>query len=370
MKIILVFFLIGVLSSAAFGAELTEGEMPNKPSAPEEKESTFEWEGNLRLDNDFNPDPFGVLRENLRTQRFELQGSARLLKELPFQSAKELRFVVRSKMEQNFIINGQSSRNHLKAPDYIKEAYLQFKEVGKLPVNILIGASEISYGQDFRGTLDFQNDAAHAMTDPDNGQIKGLTLILDKNLLGLIDKIEATAFAPDPNIRHSSLNHFDGLAARLSKKISEQVDIQGSFLRKGNAYDPNLLPEAKISAAGVFTADPFTVWGEAIKMTNAKAYPDAKYGATGGIARITGPGKINLEITGINKTLNQYAAGYQLFITRFWTAGSTYRYTKCVGGNDGCVAARGYGQGSSFDIAVRLGFGGDENENPLWLGGH
>ena len=141
--------------------------------------------------------------------------------------------------------------------------------------------------------------------------------------------------------------------------------MQTSFLRKGNAYNPELLSETKSSLAGIWIQDPRTFWVEAVSLFHSPLYPDAHFGITTGVGNMMGPGQLNIEWTGIQQTLNQTCLGYQWFLNRYWTLGSTYRYTSCVEGNDGCVAVRGFGQGSSLDVAIRLGFGGEENENPV-----
>jgi hypothetical protein len=171
---------------------------PTATPDPDLQTRTVEFEGNLRVDNDLNPDASGNLHYNLHTQRFELQASVRLPRLMPESVAQQILFVVRSRMEQDVIINGILQVNHLTAADYLKEAYLEFKRVGGLPVAVIVGVSEVSYGQDYPGTLDFQNDAAHAMTDPDRGQVKGFTVALDQRIGPLIDQVEANFFYVKP----------------------------------------------------------------------------------------------------------------------------------------------------------------------------
>ena len=101
----------------------TEENLPTQPAPPEEDSlGRLQLQGNLRLDHDNNPDANGDLKENLRTQRLELQASLRLMKDLSFHIAKDFRYVLRSKMERNFIVEGRRSTSHLKAADYVKES--------------------------------------------------------------------------------------------------------------------------------------------------------------------------------------------------------------------------------------------------------
>jgi hypothetical protein len=336
---------------------------------PDGQEKTVEFEATLRVDNDFNPDTGGLIRYNLRFQRFEGQASIRLFRSIPCKVVKEILFVVRSKMEQDLIVNGILDANHLTPIDYLKEAYIEFKQVGGLPIAVIVGTSEVTYGQDFPGTIDFQNDASHVMTDPDQGQVKGFTIVLDKALIKVFDSLEFDFFTPDPDFLKGSLSHLDGFAFRVSKSLGDHLATEASFMRKGNAFDPTLKPETKVSVGATFRQGMWTIWGEGVAMKNSAAYPGSPFGVTAGVHRITGPGQIDVEATAIRKTLKQVAVAYELYLTKHFTVGPTFRYTYCVGGNAGCMAARGYGQGPSLGISARLTFGGGEdNENPTWWG--
>jgi hypothetical protein len=71
------------------------------PGEFEGQKSIFDSNGILRLDNDWNPDENGNRQYNLRTQRFELQGSLRLLQTNSF--AQETLFVLRTRMEKKLL---------------------------------------------------------------------------------------------------------------------------------------------------------------------------------------------------------------------------------------------------------------------------
>ena len=379
------FFLLLIMASIAFSqssfaqtttpaATVSPTATPTaSPAEPDEtaadtQKHTVEFEGDLRLDNDINPDENGKNDYNMRFQKFELQARVKVPKFLPDSIAREILFMVRSQMEQNVYINGILKANHLTATQYLKEAYLEFKNVGGLPVVVIVGTSEIAYGQDFHGMIDYQNDASHGMTDPDQGQVKGFTIILDQKIGPLIDKVEANFFTSNPAVANLSLRHLDGFAFRASKNISEDLTAEVSVMRKANGFGPELQPETKYSFGGVYRHGIWTFFGEGIKMSNSARYPDAPYGATLGAHRITGPGQFDLEATGIRKTLQQYSLGYELFISQKWAVGPVFRYTFCAGGNAGCASLRNYGQGPSFGVSVRYRFGSTEGANPTWLG--
>jgi hypothetical protein len=347
--------------------ELLTPPSPDNDTSDELQKKWVVVEGIVRIDNDMNPNDNGKLSYNLRSQKTEFEASIRVPKVLPEWVAKQLLFVVRSKMEQDVIINGMFEANHLKVSDYLKEAYLEFKNVGGLPVVVVVGSTETTFGQDYEGTLDYQNDASHAMTDPDRGQVKGFTVALNKDILHIFDKVEAGFFTSDPQLTHGGLAHFDGFSFRVSKAIGKYLSIQSSALHKGNGYNSDLKPETDISFGGIYHRGVWTFWGEGVKMIDAEAYPTATMGVTGGASRVTGPGQINVEATDIKGAIKQYAAGYELFLSKNWTVGSTFRYTFCVGGNQGCVDARGYGQGASVGVTVKYQFGREEDLNPNWL---
>ena len=110
---------------------------------------TVEFEGTLRLDHDYIPNENGDLKLNLRTQKFEMQASVKIPHLFSEKIAKEILFIIRSKMEQDIFVNGILKANHLTAVDYLKEAYVEFKKVGGLPIAVIVGTMEVSYGQDF-----------------------------------------------------------------------------------------------------------------------------------------------------------------------------------------------------------------------------
>ena len=354
-------------SQTPYSSAAPETELPDSPGA-DLQTKWVEFEGTLRLDNDLNPDAHGDPQYNLRTQRFETQTSFRLPGKMPERIAKQILFIIRTRMEQNVIVDGKPQINYIPILDHIKEVYIEIKQVGGLPIAVVWGSTEVAYGQDYPGTIDLQNDAAHGMTDPDRGQVKGFTLALDKKLIPFFDKVEANFFSPNPKLTSAPFSHFDGLAFRLTKNLNKYFSTEVSILRKGNSYDPSLEPEADVSFGGVYQRGAWTFWGEGIKMDHAQKYPDAPLGGTMGMSRELGPGEIDLEGTGIKNTLSQYALGYKLFVTKNWSIGPTFRYTVCRGGDAGCVAARGYGEGPSMGVAVRYNFGGGGgNLNHKWL---
>lgn len=337
-------------------------------TSDELQKHTVEFEGDLRLDNDIYPDDTGANHYNLRFQKAELQASIKVPSFLPESIEREILFVVRSQMEQNIYINGILKANHLTASQYLKEAYLEFKKVGGLPVVVIVGTSEVTYGQDFHGMIDYQSDASHGMTDPDRGQVKGFTIALDQKIGPLLDRVEVNFFTSNPAVGAFDVRHLDGFAFRATKNITENFTTELSMMRKGNAYDLELSPETDLSFGGVYRHGTWTFFGEGVKMHNSARFPDAPYGATLGAHRITGPGQFDLEASGIRKTLQEYSVGYELFLSQKWAVGPVFRYTFCIGGNEGCASVRNYGDGPSVGVSVRYRFGNADGQNPTWLG--
>lgn len=358
------------ISAYAQQIEVTPHSVSHLFGADEEKHSPIEIEGILRLDNDFNPDENGSLKENLRFQKFELQAKIPIAQKLPFHIAQEITLAVRSKLEKDIISNGISQSYDVRPEDLlklIKEGYIIIQNIGDRPVALVVcAACEYSYGQDLDGTLSLQNDANHGMSDPDQGQAKGFIVVLDKSVKHIFDKVEAGIFTSNGDIKnwHSKL---DAFAFRITKDLSESLVVEASVMHKENSYDPDLKPDTRLSIGGIFRNGRWTLWGEGFVMKHAETYPNAPLGITGGVSRITGPGRITFNAVGIQNTLRQYASGYDLYVTPKWTVGPTYRYTSCKGGNAGCMDARGFGQGSSLGISARYAIGAD-NENPTWIG--
>ncbi len=325
----------------------------------------MEFSGILRLDNDWNPDAGGHLQENLRFQKFELQATVHAAKDLPLHLGKELLFVVRSRMEQDLIVNGRYDPNHLQAVDYLKEAYFQFVDVNEAPINLTVGTTEVTYGQDYDGTISLQSDANHAMSDPDRGQVKGVTVSTRLPQGALIDQAEAGFFTSSGEFTRGGLAYFDGSSFRLTKIFGRSVTLEGSMLHKENGYDHSLRPETDVSLGAIYHRDQWVLWSELFALKNSPVYPAANRGATGGVSRITGPGRLTTNLVLIEHTLRQYALGYDLYLSPGWTVGPVVRYTDCAGGNMQCVAVRGYGEGMSYGISARYILNG---ENPVWLG--
>jgi hypothetical protein len=340
---------------------------PSSGTCADGQTKTVEVEANVRVDSDFNPDAAGDTKYSLRLKKVEGQASIRLFRDVPCKVAQEILLVIKGKMEQDVIVNGVLDANHMNAADYLKEAYIELKRVGGLPIAIIVGTTDVSYGQDYHGTLDFNLDASHAMADGDQGKVKGFTVVLDKELIKIFDDLELSVFTSNPDFFGSGVSQLDGFAFRVNKTIAENLDLEASYLHKENSYKPTLEPETKVSLGATFHSGLYTIWGEGVAMRNSKEYANADFGVTAGVRRITGPGRIDLEATAIQRTLKQYAAGYELFITKHLTVGPTFRYTYCVSGNAGCMAARGYGQGPSIGFSGRYTFG-EGSENPTWLG--
>jgi hypothetical protein len=327
---------------------------------------TVETEAYVSIDNGVNPNADGNPAYDLKLKKAEGQVSFRVLRDIPCKAVQEILVVIRGKMHDDVVVNGMLEAYKMTPEEYLKGAYIELKRVGGLPMALIIGANTVPYGQDFHGTLDNNNDAAHALGDDDQGQVKGFTIVLDREIVKWFDHVEAAGFTSNPDFFKGGLSHLDGIAFRVSKTLADSVAIEASYLHKENAYDPTLKPETKVSLGATYRAGLYTIYGEGVFMKNGE-FKNSPFGITSGVHRITGPGQIDLEGTAIVHTLRQFASGYELYLSRHFTVGPTFRYTYCFGGNAGCMTARGYGQGPSLNFSAKAAWGQGQ-DNPTWLG--
>ena len=363
--ILILFFNLVLLGkgSRSMAQEIPQ-ETPPEQVAPKK---FVEFEGIFRLDDDFNPNEEGHLGQNLRLQKWEAQVTILLSTHIPPKLIKEVLLIVRSRTERPILEDGKLVVAPGSFIDYLKEIYIAINGVMGLPLSFKVGATEIPYGQDYDGTLSLQNDANHALSDPDRGQVKLIAATLDKRVKYIFDKAEFAAFTSNGNFLKGGLAHFDGFAFRVTKDVNEHLVVEVSMLHKGNGYSPELKPERGFSVGAISKRGPWTAWGEGFLLKNSAAYPNADYAGTGGISRIWGPGSLTFNAVGIKSTLTQFALGYDVYASESWTIGPTVRVTKCRGGNAGCFDARSQGEGLSIGFSVKKTFGA-QNNNPTWWG--
>ncbi len=254
-------------------------------------------------------------RDNIGIRRMELK--------LEQEWSEHLRSAIGFKITQQLRKNGRSDVEHSEIEEWLEQAYIEIREIADKPIAFIIGMQRVAWGQDLQKMPISDNNLFRPLSNDDQKQVVGITMVLEENIFHFLDKLEVSIFESDPSL---SFGKVDGAAVRFSKTIANNVQTQLSFLHKGNGHDSRSKAEDRISLGLIYSNGDWTTWIEGIGFQNSNIYKDARYGFSAGAAKKLGArGEVIIEGTWIDRSLKQMGIGYIWKFSKNWSIGPEIR---------------------------------------------
>lgn len=270
---------------------------------------------------------------------------------------EKIRAVITAKLEEIFKEGGVEFNDDFSIGEFIKEAYIEIREVGGSPVAIIIGKQPMAFGQNVQAMPLFENNPLANLQEID--EVYGITVDLTEGLFGIFDQAEVSVFETDAG--DLELGKIDGVSIRLSKMITDQWLVTLSHAELGD----NDLGHERRTSVGLIgeTSDGTLVgWVEGMYFSNNPEYPNSNFALTvGGMMRVHETTDVIVEYNWVEKELHEIGVGVRTALTRSLSIGAEVRYRNYVERDNEVV----------FGIMLTYTFGNSDyagNENYLFGG--
>lgn len=216
--------------------------------------------------------------------------------------------------------------------EFIKEAYIEIKEVGGAPVAIIVGKRTIPFANKVEAMPVFGNNPIEE--DFNMEEVFGLTVRLDKGLLGLIDSAEISAFETEKG--DLKLGTINGVSVKLDRAITRNLSVSAGHVIIDDDSNPNGV-EHKTTVGLITKTDDGDLmgWVNGMLFSNNPNHPDADFAITAGVKyQLTDSTDVVVEMTYVQKEVMQYAIGTNTALTRRISVGVEARYNDYLDGRD------------------------------------
>lgn len=271
----------------------------------------------------------------------------------------KIRAVVTSKLEHIFKEQGVGLNDNFSLQEFVREAYIEIREVGGVPLAIVVGKHPIAFGQNVQAMPLFANNPLLKLQRID--QVYGVTVELTEGLFGLFDKVEISAFETKGG--DLELGRIDGVSVRLSKMLTEHWQLTVSHAEMGNNHlNTGHERRTSVGLIGEALNGDLVGWVEGIYFSNNPQYPNSSFALTGGLMyKVHRATDIVLEYSYVQNALHELGLGIKANLTKNLSAGVEVRYRNYVERNEHEVI---------FGIALTYRFGlRENNKNEEYLFG-
>jgi hypothetical protein len=244
----------------------------------------------------------------------------------------KIRAVITAKLDHVLSENGANFNDDFSLAEFIKEAYIEIREVGGSPVALIVGKQPIAFGQNVQAMPIFNNNPMAGLQEID--QVFGFTVDLTEGLFGIFDRAELSVFETEAN--DLEIGRVDGVSVRLSKMLTNQILLTMSHSEMGNSHLSS--GHERRTSVGLIaeSTDGFLVgWIEGMYFSNNPQYQNSNFGVTTGVMmRVHETTDVVVEYTWIEKELQEIAIGAKIALTRNLTVGPEVRYRDYSNGRE------------------------------------
>ena len=290
----------------------------------------------------------GQFRDSLRTDETELLISGSW--------SEHLESRIKMRLNEDLRENGLWTTPKWNGEDFLKEANIRIKDIGGKPVAIVVGKQEVAYGLNHEGMV-LYNDQPFDDINHLN-KVFGFTVALEPDFLKGA-KFEISSFeSGEGDLRIGS---WDGVSARLSKNISQQLSLTLSSMYNGHGRDSSDAAELRQSVGVMYeTKDgKYVSWIEGHLLNENPVYPESHLGVTAGLTRKFSHHEITVEASLVDRYLKQVGVSASVELLPHLTGGVDVRYTDYEQFED--RKRDGVSAGVRFTVPI-----GKKNKNPIW----
>lgn len=236
----------------------------------------------------------------------------------------KVRAVVTAKLDTLFAENDIEFNDNFSIGEFIKEAYIEIREVGGTPVAVVVGKQPIPFAQGVEAMPFYDNNPLQDLQEIK--EVYGVTVNLTEGLFGLFDQAEVSAFETDGG--DLSLGRIDGVSIRLSRLITENWLLTLSHASLGNEHlDTGHENRTSIGLIGQSSDGVLVGWVEGMYISNNPKYLESNYGITAGaMMRVHRSTDVIVEYSWIEKELQEIGLGVRTALTRNLSLGAEVRY--------------------------------------------
>lgn len=236
----------------------------------------------------------------------------------------KVRAVVTTKLEEIFKDSSLSLNEQFELGEFIKEAYIEIRDVGGKPIALVVGKQPMSFGQKVQAMPLFKNNPMEDLQKID--EVFGFTVDLQEGLFGLFDQVEISAF--ESGAGDLEIGKIDSLSIRLSKMLTDNWLLTASHAEIGHSGSGN--GRERRTSIGLIgeTTDGFLVgWVEAVLFSNNPKHQDSNLAFTiGGMIRVSETTDVIVEYNTIVNEVREIGVGVRTALTRNLSAGAEVRW--------------------------------------------
>jgi len=234
---------------------------------------------------------------------------------------KKVRAVLTTNLTSIFENNDIKLEDDFSLEEFITEAYIEIKEVGGAPVAIIVGKRSIPFTSKVEAMPIFGNNPLEDQFNQE--EVFGLTVRLDKGILGLFDSAEISAFETEEG--DLSIGTINGVSAKLSKELTRNIVANAGVVRIDHDSDTEM--RGLLGVVAKSDDGDLVGWVNGMIFSNNPDFPNSDFGITAGTKyQLTGAADVVVEMTYIEKEVLQYAIGTNIALTRRITLGAEVRY--------------------------------------------
>ena len=205
---------------------------------------------------------------------------------------------------------------------FIREAYIEIRNINGMPVAIIIGKQPITFGQNIQEMPGWANSPLRSLQELD--EVYGLTIKLTKSVLGLFDQIEYSLYEQESG--DLSLGKLNGHNLRLTKYLNEKLLLTIGLQQK-EVKNQEQSRSARVGLVGTNKSGKLIGWAEGMIFSNDPNYPNSNFALTLGASyQYVQNNRVVLEFNLIERELIQLGLGLKTQVNQSLSAGVDLRY--------------------------------------------
>lgn len=237
---------------------------------------------------------------------------------------------------------------------FVREAYIEIRNINDMPVAIIIGKQPIFFGQNIQQMPSWAQGPMRPVQEI--REVFGITVSLTDTLLGLFDQIDYSLF--EQGSGDLSIGKLNGQNIRFTKYLNKNLLLtMGAKRIRVSDIESENQHQARIGLVGKSNNGKLIGWAEGVFLSNDPAYPGSNFAMTVGASYELLPNStVVVELNYVNKYLTQLGFGLKTQMNETLQAGIDIRMGQNLQTNE-----MEYFLG--FNLTYYFGMGSNRNQN-------
>lgn len=267
---------------------------------------------------------------------------------------ERIRLALSANLAELINMSDISFDNEVDWEKFVREAYIEIRNINNAPVAIIIGKQPIFFGQNIQQMPSWAQGPLRPVQEI--REVFGITVSLTDTLLGLFDQIDYTLF--EQEFGDLSIGKLNGQNIRFTKYLNKNLllTIGAKRVRVSDVKSENQ-HQARVGLVGKSNNGKLIGWAEGIFLSNDPAYPGSNFAMTLGASYELLPNSmVVVELNYVNKYLSQLGLGLKTQMNETLQAGVDLRMGQNLQTNE-----IEYFLG--FNLTYYFGLGSNRNQN-------